>query len=311
MVEKTRKKTLQAWKRMLTGMVFLAVSLWFLSGSVYGELVLPISTGKMSRPKPGMTADELMKVFFHVKFSKDSHDYTAQGGTQLISKTGLKRNRVWRRSRIILHRAEDDLDYKDIVTFTSPENVKGLSVLTWTYLSLGRDQEVWLWLPSLRKIRRISQSEGDDSFMGTDFTYEEVVSRKWGDETYTLVGEENFPGHQSIQDGKTYYKDTPCYVIEARPKEKDWYYSKRKVYLEKDTAFRIHDSYFDQMGRSQKTLFVYWQPIEGSKLDMEWLLEVSDLRSNHSTIIDLQEVKFDQGLSEKLFTERTLMRTKW
>jgi hypothetical protein len=311
MVKKKSKKTLQVWKRTLTGMGFLAVSLWFLSGAVYGELVLPISTGKMSRPKPGMTADELMKIFFHVKYSKDSHDYTAQGGTQLISKAGLKRNRAFYRSRIILNSPEDNLDYKDIVTFTRPENVKGLSVLTWTYLTRGQDQDVWLWLPSLRKIRRIAQNEGDDSFMGTDFTYEEVVYRKWGDETYTLVGEENFPGHQSIQDGKTYYKDTPCYVIEARPKQKDWYYSKRRAYLEKDTAFRIHDTYFDQMGRSQKTLFVYWSPIEGSELDMEWLLEVAELRSNHSTIIDLEEVKFDQGLSEKLFTERALMRTKW
>ena len=289
----------------------LTVSLLFLSGSVYGELVLPISTGTMSRPKPGMTADELMKVFFHVKYSKDSSDYTAKGGTHLISKAGLKRNRVFHRSRIILNRAKDDLDYKDIVTFSSPENIKGLSVLTWTYLTPGRDQDVWLWLPSLRKIRRISQNEGDDSFMGTDFTYEEVVYRKWGDETYTLMGEEKFPGHQSIHDGKTYYRDTPCYVIEARPKQKDWYYSKRKSYLEKDTAFRVFDTYFDEMGRSHKELFVNWQPIEGSKLDMEWLLEVSDLRGKHSTVIDLQKVQFDQGLSEKLFTERALMRTKW
>jgi len=311
MLKKTTKKTLHAWKRIFTGMGFLAVSLWFLTGPVYGELVLPISTGKMSQPKPGMTADELMNVFFHVKYSKDSRDYTAQGGTHLISKTGLKRNRVFHRSRIILNRTDDDLDYKDIVSFSSPENIKGLSVLTWTYLTPGRDQDVWLWLPSLRKIRRVSQNEGDDSFMGTDFTYEEVVYRKWGDETYTLMGEEKFPGHESIHDGKTYYKDTPCYVIEARPKQKDWYYSKRKAYLEKDTAFRVHDTYFDEMGRSQKTLFVYWSPIAGSELTMEWLLEVADLRGKHSTVIDLQKVQFDQGLSEKLFTERALMRTKW
>jgi hypothetical protein len=289
----------------------LKVSESFPAQPPHDELLLPTSTGKMTRPAPGMSADELMKVFFHVKFSKDSSDYKALGGTRLISKKGLKRNRTFQRFRIILNRPSDDLDYKDIVTFTSPQNVKGFTVLSWTYLTLGRDQDVWLWLPSLRKIRRVSQSEADDSFMGSDFTYEEAVSRKWGDETYTLVGEENFSGQKSMHNGKTYYKDTPCYMIEARPKREDWYYMKRKVYLEKSTAFRIYDTYFDKMGRSQKTLFVYWESIGGSELEMEWLLEVSDLRSDHSTIIDLEEVQFDQGQPENFFTERTLMRTKW
>ena len=305
------KVTLSSLKVILPPIGVLTALLFFWSGTTYGELQVTTSTGKMTRPKPGMNADELMQVFFHVKFSKDSHDYTAQGGTRLISKGGLKRDRGWQRSRIILNRVKDDLDYKDIVSFTSPENVKGLSVLSWTYLSLGKDQEVWLWLPSLRKTRRIQQNDGDDSFMGTDFTYEEVVSRKWGDETYTLVGEEKFPGQKSIHNGETYYKDTPCYVIEARPKKEDWYYSKRTVYLEKNTAFRILDSYYDQMDRNSKKIFVYWKPIEGSKLDMEWLLEVAELRGNHSTIIDLTNVEFNTGLTEKYFTQRTLKRMKW
>lgn len=285
--------------------------IFFPARLVQSEIVLPTSTGKMSRPSPGMSADELMKVCFHVQYSKDCRDYKAHGGVHLINKMGLRRTRIFHRSRIILNRPSDDLDYKDMVTFTHPQNVKGLTVLTWTYLTSGRDQDVWLWLPSLRKIRRISQTEGDDSFMGSDFTYEEAVSRRWGDETYTLLGEENFPGQESMHDGKSYYKNTPCYVIEARPKRENWYYAKRKVFLEKSSAFRIFDSYFDQMGRNQKTIFVYWKPIEGSELEMEWLLEVSDLLGDHNTIINLEEVRFDQGLQEKFFTERTLMRTKW
>jgi hypothetical protein len=310
-MKKNRSKTLPLCKTIVLPLGLWAGITLFSFGTSYGQLQLPISTGEMTRPKPGMNADQLMQIYFHVKYSKDSKDYEAQGGTRLISKNGLKRNREFKRYRIILNHAKDDLDYKDLVTFTSPENVRGLSVLSWTYLTPGRDQEVWLWLPSLSKVRRIAQNDGDDSFMGTDFTYEEVVYRKWGDETYTMVGEEKFPGQKSIHNGETYYKDTPCYVIEARPKKKDWYYSKRTVHLKKNTAFRIFDSYYDQEGRNQKTIFVYWQPIEGSNLDMEWLLEVADLRGGHSTVIDLAKVQFDTGLSERFFTERTLMRTKW
>lgn len=310
-MRKAKTKFIRYSTTIFIAMGLVAVSMCFPVRPAQSELVLPTSTGKMSRPAPGMSADELMKVCFHAIYSKDCRDYKSHGGVHLIDKRGFKRARTYHRSRIILNRPADDLDYKDLIVFTHPQNVKGLSVLSWTYLTPGRDQDLWLWLPSLRKIRRMSQNEDDDSFMGTDFTYEEVVSRKWGDETYTLLGEENFPGQESIQNGKTYYKDTPCYVIEACPKREDWYYSKRKVYLEKSTAFRIYDSYFDQMGRNQKTIFVYWEPIEGSELEMEWLLEVSDLRSGHNTIINIEEVKFDVGLKEKFFSERTLMRTKW
>ena len=310
-MRKAKTKFIRYSITIFIAMGLVAVSMSFPVRPAQSELVLPTSTGKMSRPAPGMSADELMKVCFHVIYSKDCRDYKSHGVVHIIDKRGFKRTRTYHRSRIILNRPADDLDYKDLIVFTHPQNVKGLTVLSWTYRTPGRDQDVWLWLPSLRKIRRMSQNEDDDSFMGTDFTYEEVVSRKWGDETYTLLGEENFPGQESIHNEKTYYKDTPFYVIEARPKREDWYYSKRKVYLEKSTAFRIYDSYFDQMGRNQKTIFVYWEPIEDSELEMEWLLEVADLRSGHNTIINIEEVKFDVGLKEKFFTERTLMRTKW
>jgi len=310
-MKNAKTKFIQYFRTIFIAVGLVVISMSFPVRPAQSELVLPTSTGKMSRPAPGMSTDELMKVCFHVLYSKDCRNYKSHGVVHLRSKRGFERTRIYHRSRIILNRPADDLDYKDMVTFSHPQNVKGFTVLSWTYLTPGRDQDVWLWLPSLRKIRRISQNEGDDSFMGSDFTYEEAVSRKWGDETYTLLGEENFPGQESIHNGKTYYKDTPCYVVEASPKREDWYYAKRKVYLEKSTAHRIYDSYFDQMGRNQKTIFVYWKPIDGSELEMEWLLEVSDLQSSHNTIIKIEDVKFDVGLQENLFSERALMRTKW
>jgi hypothetical protein len=291
--------------------VLIAVGLSLSGVPGYAELILPTSTGKMTRPSPGMNADDLMKIAFHTIYSKDSKDYDAVGKDHRINKSGLRLTRNWHRYRIILNRPQDDLDYKDITAFTGPENVRGLSVLTWTYLTSGREQDVWLWLPSLRKIRRISQTEGDDSFLGTDFTYEEIVSRKWGDETYAMLGDETFSGWKFLEDGKTYYQNTETVVIEAKPKKKDWYYAKRKVTLEKKTGLRIFDSYFDEMGRNQKTIFFYWKPIEGSQLEMEWLLEGVNLEENHRSIVAVERVKFDTGLSEMFFTERTLMRTKW
>ena len=147
--------------------------------------------------------------------------------------------------------------------------------------------------------------------MGTDFTYEEVVYRKWGDETYTLMGEENFPGHQSILDGKTYYKDTPCYVIEAQPKKKTGTTPSGRSTWKKTPLSGSTTPTSIKWVAVKKHFLSTGRPLRGVNLPWNGYSKLRTSRSNHSTIIDLQKVQFDQGLSEKLFTERALMRTKW
>jgi len=73
---------------------------------------------------------------------------------------------------------QEGISYKDLVVMTYPTQVKGLAVLTWTYQDPEKDQNVWLWIPSLKKVRKISASEDDDAFMGSDFTVEEVSTQR-------------------------------------------------------------------------------------------------------------------------------------
>jgi len=173
-----------------------------------------------------------------------------------------------------------------MLVILDPENIKGVSVLSWTYLDPNKDQEIWLWLPSLRKIRRISQSESDDSFMGSEWTTEEVSTRKWEDESYTMLGDKKFDGYTSVFNNKTYYKNTECYVIEAKPKRKEWYYSKRISRLDKHFGGLIYDEVYDSAGRK----------INGN-----------------ITVVSLKEedIKFNTGLKESFFIEKTLMQSKW
>jgi hypothetical protein len=181
----------------------------------------------------------------------------------------------------------------------NPQNVKGLSVLTWTYISPNRDQDVWLWLPSLRKIRRVSQSDGDDSFIGADSTYDEVMTRKWDDETYKMIGEEEF------------YKGLNCKVIEATTKKKGWYYVKRRIFFEKDTALNVYEDYYDETGKRFKTVFRLWSDQSEMKYKTYLLPEFTNIRESHSSALPIEDVKFDQGLKENFFSERVLMRSKW
>jgi hypothetical protein len=268
---------------------------------------------KVYKPKEGMTVDEIMRIKYHNKYSLFAHDYQSVGDVVFIEKDGSKRNRRFLRQRIILGRPSDDVSYKDSVMFTQPTSVKGLATLTWNYINPNRDQDVWLWLPSLRKIRKVSAGQADDSFMGSDFTNEEITSRRFEDETYKLIGEENFKGYNSLYDGKVYHKDEPVYVIECMPKTNPWYYSKRITYVSKNFGGNILDEIYDPNGTMYRTLFRGWIIIDvnGKEYPAQNRVEGHDLRTGHKTVIIFDEIKFDQGLSEDIFTQKTLMRQSW
>ena len=271
----------------------------------------PQGKGVMSSPDEGMSVDDYMKLWYHLKYCKDCNDYWSHGWVIKKDKRGYIRKQEWLRQMIVLRRKSDDVDFKDLVTVINPQSVKGLAILTWTYMSPGKDQDVWLWLPSLRKIRRISQSEGDDSFIGADSTYDEVMTRRWEDETYKMIGEEKFSGYHSWQTDKTYYKGLECFVIEATTKKKDWYYVKRRIFFEKDSALNVYEDYYDETGERFKTIFRLWSGQSELRYRTYVLPEFTNLREHHSSSLPIEETKFDQGLKENFFSERVLMRSKW
>ncbi len=267
---------------------------------------------KVYTPQEGMSADEIMQIVYHNKYSLFSHDYQQIGKILYVDRSGFTRKRLWKRMRISKG-GEDGISYKDIVVMTYPTEIKGLAVLTWTYEDPNKDQNVWLWIPALKKVRKISASEDDDAFMGSDFTVEEVSTRRFEDETYKLVGEKNFEGYKIEQTGEVKFKDKPCFVIEAIPNKPHWYYAKRIVWVDKDTGGEIFEEYYDKKGKLFKTLFRewVWTPVGNKKYQAQVSLECKDLRTGHRTTILMTDTKYDQGLSEQDFTVKALMRSRW
>ncbi len=267
---------------------------------------------KVYKPKEGMSADEIMQIEDFVKYTKFAKDAEFIGKAYFVDKSGFTREKETLRQRITLGRKSDDIAYKDLVIFTTPQ-VKGMGTLTWTYMSLGRQQDSWLWIPSLRKIRKISTANSDDSFLGADFTVEDILTRRFGDETYTLIGEENFKGYTCKFDKKVYYKDEPCFIIEAKPKRSPWYYSKRILWVTKNFGCGIYEEKYDAKGKIFTNLFKYFQifNVDGKEYPVQIIIEGTDLRSGHRTTIVNSDVKLDQGLSERLFTETNLMQSRW
>jgi len=264
------------------------------------------------KPFAGISANDLMKIKYAVKYTKFAQDYQGVGYFKMVPKDGPIRSRYWRRFRIILNKTNKEIDYKDLVLILGPQNLKGLSVLTWTYRDPQKEQEVWTWIPSLRKVRRLSPSEEADPFMGSDFTTEDIATRKWEDETYRMVGEKTFAGHTGTYHEKNAYKDTDCYVIEATPKREKWYYSRHIVWLHKQFGGLIFDEFFDPKGKRWKTILKEYEVLQDGCIPQVFI-EAEDHLNNHKTVIGFkkEDIEFNSGLQEGFFSEKTLMRSKW
>ncbi len=269
--------------------------------------------GKVYTPESGMPADEIMQITYHNKYSLFAEDYDLPNSYVFyIDKSGFTRKKEAIRKRIVLN-GRDGLSYKDLISVTYPTQAKGLAILTWTYENPERDQDVWLWVPALKKVRKVSASEDDDAFMGSDLTVEEVSTRRFEDENYKLIGEKEFDGYKFEHSGEMKLEARPCFVIEAVPNKPHWYYDKRIVWIDKEIGGAIFEEYYDKNGKLFKTIFREWDfyKPETKHYPQQVAIECKDLRVGHRTVIINENEEYDQGANEQDFTVKSLMRTRW
>jgi len=292
---------------------FLAVGFCFLF--ILSELLFgsQLEYGKVYRLKDGMNADEIMQIKYHNKYSLFAQDYSSTSRIIYVDPSGFKRSKEAVRKRIV-KAGKEGVQYKDIIYLTYPSREKGLAILTWTYEDPQRDQDTWLWIPALKKVRKISASEADDSFMGSDLTVEEVSTRRFEDESYRLLGEKVFEGYKVLETGEEKHKGTSCYIIECIPKRPHWYYSKRVILIDKNTGGNIFEQYYDKKGEIFKTIFRNWIWYDvggGKQYPIQDIVECKDLRTGHYSTVFVENSLYDKGIDEQEFTVRQLERSKW
>ena len=212
---------------------------------------------------------------------------------RLINKRGQERNR-----KIEYYKKTDDNDNDKIfIRFLEPADVKGVGLLTIEHTD--RDDDQWLYLPALRKVRRISSSDQGDNFMGTDYTYEDIRSEKLDKHVYRLTGSEVIAGHD-------------CYTIEALPagekEKKESGYSKREIWMRKDVFLMIQIKYYNNKGEHFKTE-IRKDIVEAAPgVYRPNFMEMKNLKTGHTTRLTFDERRLNQGIDDKIFTERTLKR---
>jgi outer membrane lipoprotein-sorting protein len=173
--------------------------------------------------------------------------------------------------------------------FHNPPDVKGTTFLVWKYS--GKDDDRWIYIPAIKLVRRIAASDKRSSFVGSDFTYEDVSGRDATDENHTLLREENLG-------------DRPCYVIESHPVASADY-AKRVSWIDKERWLPLKEEYTDSHGRMTRVFTA--DKVE--QVAGHWTVTqrtMKNLSAGQHTVVLFQNTVYDQGLSDNIFTERAL-----
>ncbi|BFN38250.1 outer membrane lipoprotein-sorting protein [Fidelibacter multiformis] len=184
----------------------------------------------------------------------------------------------------------DEMD-KKIMFFMAPADVRGTSFMNWSYAD-GRDDDQWIYLPALKRTKRISSDGKSDYFMGSDFTYDDLGDRHPGEDTHTLLREETL-------DGKA------CWVVESIPKEEDYMYSKTITWVMKDNYLGLRREFYDEDGDLLKILTIH----KFDNIDGFWTIletEMKNVQKDHKTNMAFNNVQINQGIPDSRFTERSM-----
>ncbi|GMR13003.1 MAG: outer membrane lipoprotein-sorting protein [Gemmatimonadota bacterium] len=182
---------------------------------------------------------------------------------------------------------------KSVITFDAPRDVAGTSLLSHTKILDPDDQ--WLFLPALKRVKRISSANKSGPFVGSEFAYEDLVSQELDKYDYRFVGEEAC-GYLG------------CYVVERLPLYENSGYTKQVVWWDRE-EFRVQRiDFYDRKDALLKTLIYqgyeqylgkYWRPS---------LMAMENHQNGKSTDLVFSEWAFDNGLTEGDFTPSRLRR---
>ena len=215
-------------------------------------------------------------------------DQTSDLAMTLINKSGDQRVRKIKQFTKDLGELE-----KSIMFFLSPADVKNTSFMNWTYDSDQGDDQ-WIYLPALKKTKRISSDSKSDYFMGSDFTYDDLGDRKLEDDTHKLLREETLEGKE-------------CYVVESVSKDENYMYSKTVVWVNKSNFIGVKKEFYDEDEDLLKMLSIK----ETEEISDIWVItnsEMKNVQKNHRTTIILSNIQVNTGISESKFSERMMMR---
>jgi hypothetical protein len=191
---------------------------------------------------------------------------------------------------------------RTLLRFTYPNDIKGTGFLVWE--QPNADDERFLYLPSLGRVRRIASGEAQESFVGSDLTFEDIGGRELEDYSYTLLDGPDVAQEWAGADGVKH----AVYTLESRNKDAAARFPRVVSQVRKDNFVVVHAVIYNRRNEAQKTFDVlrleqvkgYWTALE---------LRMSDALQHTRTELVLDSVEYDVGLTPDAFTRRELEKS--
>lgn len=199
---------------------------------------------------------------------------------------GIKNTR-----KLELKKFENNHGDKSLLTFLYPNDIKGTKLLSFD--QIGENNKQWLYLPALKRIKRISSRNKSGSFMGSEFSYEDIASKNYKHYSYDEEAQ------KVIIDKQEYFSFTRV------PKDKNSAYSKQIIYIDVKTYLETFGEYYDKNNRLLKKVS-FLKYIKNGSVYRLHKIEIKNIQNLKSTTLLWDTDNINIGLSSKDFSKRVL-----
>lgn len=182
---------------------------------------------------------------------------------------------------------------KSLIVFNSPRDVKGTATLTFTH-KVGSDDQ-WLYLPALKRVKRISSNNKSGPFMGSEFAYEDLSSQEVEKYTYKFLREEEVNG-------------VSAFVVERDPVDPKSGYARQVVWYNKDNYRLEKTDFYDRKNALLKTLTYGEYKVYKEKHWRAGEMSMVNHQTGKKTVLKFDDYQFDLELSEADFSQNSLKR---
>jgi outer membrane lipoprotein-sorting protein len=204
------------------------------------------------------------------------------------------------RSRVLTMLRKNDprsASQKYFLYFHEPGDVRRTAFLVWKYPE--KDDDRWIFIPAVNMIRRVAARDSRSSFVGSDFSYEDVSGRDLSADTHTLLREEKLG-------------DADCYVVQSVPGTATDY-TRKLTWIDKKTLLPRREEYYDarnELARLFTADAIVDIPAGEGAVQKTYPTvtkrTMKNVKSGHRTEVSFSSVVYDVGLDDGLFTERSL-----
>lgn len=260
---------------------------------VFLSLLLLASTAQAEFMLTGKTAEEQGLAIATERKNRDLGWGDSESAVTMILRNSQGEESV-REIRLKSLEVDGDGD-KGLTIFDKPKDVKGTAFLNFSHVSKPDDQ--WLFLPALKRVKRISSRNKSGPFMGSEFAYEDMSSFELEKYSFKYLGEEKA-------------NDVDCYKVEQIPKDKNSGYTRQVVWLDKEHFRGQKIDFYDRKDALLKTLTFkdhtlyldkYWRPVT---------LNMVNHQTSKSTELKTNTLTFRVGLKDSDFNKATLKRAR-